>query len=282
MRLRLVSRKLGSPPRFVGYASAMTRASSEAVAAWQVLVDAIDPPPDADFTLREDWVQLRTRSSPHAADNKILRARLDVDQVSAAIDAVLEDHRATASRFAWIVDPQSAPATISQSLSDRGIPSVRTASGMVRAIDNATTVVAPSGYDVRRARPDDVEALARMGAAVWGGGDATRQALVAATRRALDQPDRAQVWLVEHERRVVGSAALRLGEGGAYLQGGCVDAEYRGRGIYTLLMNARLQAATAAGAKRAVVWADERTARPIVERRGFECVSTARFHEGGG
>jgi len=69
--------------------------------------------------------------------------------------------------------------------------------------------------------------------------------------------------------RPVGSAGMTLDGPAAKLWGGGVIAEYRGRGVYRALLQARLEAAASRGATIALVKARAGTSAPILSRAGF-------------
>lgn len=61
-------------------------------------------------------------------------------------------------------------------------------------------------------------------------------------------------------------------ERSAFLMGGVVLANYRGRGLYRALVQARLAHAHARGITLATAHAREATSAPILEKIGFETV----------
>jgi hypothetical protein len=77
--------------------------------------------------------------------------------------------------------------------------------------------------------------------------------------------------------RVVGTAAAVVGDSGLNLFGGSVLSEARGLGVYRALIHARWALAVEYGTPYLTVQAG-RMSRPIVERAGFEFLSSVRVY----
>lgn len=80
---------------------------------------------------------------------------------------------------------------------------------------------------------------------------------------------RGDQFLARHDGTSVGTAGLELSVDLAGLVAGAVLPEYRGRGIYRALLDARLRYGIAGGATLAVVLAVPDTSAPILRRLGF-------------
>jgi GNAT superfamily N-acetyltransferase len=75
-----------------------------------------------------------------------------------------------------------------------------------------------------------------------------------------------------------GAGWATVREDGVLINGGAVDAHYRGRGIYRALVAARLQLAREHGVAGLGVQANPATSGPILAGLGFRTVGTWRFH----
>jgi GNAT superfamily N-acetyltransferase len=79
--------------------------------------------------------------------------------------------------------------------------------------------------------------------------------------------------------RAAGTASFFLGDDSAYLTGGNVLTEFRGKGIYRALIRARLDALQALSIPLATTHAREKTSAPILEKLGFETVFRYSIYE---
>jgi hypothetical protein len=134
----------------------------------------------------------------------------------------------------------------------------------------------PQGICVRRLAAEELGAVAEVNAAVWGA-DAAGQA-ESLRRTLLDLPGRLSIHLaVDAEGRPAAVGWLRKPERAEFasLWGGSTLPDLRGRGFYRALVAARLSEAAEAGYRYALVEARE-TSRPILERLGFERLTTVR------
>ena len=267
----------------MGYPAPVTPAPDEpdAEALWQVLVDAVVLGDDSERIARDDWVQVRTPSSPLLNVNKILRARLAPDEADRRIAEVLAEHRARGASFSWIVDAGSRPADLGERLVRAGMRPIGPAFGMVRAVPPADFELPPPppGVQLERAIAGDEERLAELGARGWG--EPAYVPAIRAVARRVFAGECADIhyWLAQLDGELVGSATLRMMPGLGYMQGACVVPEARGRGIYKALLWARLAFLRARGVTHAVIWARERTSAPIAARMGFRAVTTAHFFD---
>jgi len=137
----------------------------------------------------------------------------------------------------------------------------------------------PDEMIVRRAGPDDAEALVRAHEAGWDAtlgpivgkriGDlAPREARVERARESLaSAPDDAAAWVAEHEGVVVGMAITL----GTELRDLYVVPEAWGSGVGLTLMDAALDHVRATGAATAFLWVGEENARArrFYEREGW-------------
>jgi ribosomal protein S18 acetylase RimI-like enzyme len=129
---------------------------------------------------------------------------------------------------------------------------------------------------VRRIGAGELALVAEVNAAVWGAGAAGQAEALGRTLRHM--PERLSIYLAaDEDGRPAGAGWMRKPAGVAFatLWGGATVPRLRGRGFYRALVAARLAEAKAAGYRHALVEARE-TSRPILERLGFERLTTVR------
>ena len=94
--------------------------------------------------------------------------------------------------------------------------------------------------------------------------------LAAYIRAQLDDPSGRQgLFLARHDGRPAAAAGCVASGKSLHLQGGVVLPEFRGRGIYRALTEARLRFAIARGLTLATVHAKRSTSAPLLARFGF-------------
>lgn len=132
----------------------------------------------------------------------------------------------------------------------------------------------PGGLEVRQvSAAEEIEDMCRMVDQAFGEpyDPATTEALVSRMARN----DGTELWVAFAEGRMVGAGRLEpvAGTEFAGLWGGGVLPEYRGRGVYRTLVDARSRSALAMGCKYMHSDSTE-CSRPILERQGLLKVST--------
>ncbi|MFD4508813.1 GNAT family N-acetyltransferase [Streptomyces sp. NPDC058457] len=138
----------------------------------------------------------------------------------------------------------------------------------------ADAPVLPPGVTLRRVTADaDLERIAALETAVWGE-DMAWIAGYLRGRLAVN-PDGIEIYVAEAAGEVVSAAwvAFRPGTDFAMLLGGSTLAEWRGQGIYRVLVALRATRAAARNAPYLLVEASDDSA-PILKRLGFTAVTT--------
>jgi predicted GNAT family acetyltransferase len=85
------------------------------------------------------------------------------------------------------------------------------------------------------------------------------------------------IWLAYVDEEPVAMARAAVGHDGMLLLGGCTLEEFRGRGLYTALVQVRARYAASAGAPLLAVQAGKQS-RPILERLGFDTLGEIRVY----
>jgi hypothetical protein len=146
--------------------------------------------------------------------------------------------------------------------------------GTARAL--AVDVPLPDGIVLRRISYEaDVRRMSQMQREVFG--DVDVDAMTSALLHRQSRDDGMELWVAEHQRRIVSSGRLEpvAGTEFAGVWGGATVEDWRGRGIYRALTAARARSALRCG--KALIQSDSTDeSRPILERHGFLAVTTVR------
>lgn len=192
------------------------------------------------------------------------------------------DYFRNASGFTWKVYAQDEPRNLSEVLLAAGMQVERddeeNALMVARADAMALPPVLPPGANIRILQSSaEIDLLAEVWNAVWPGANGEWIGVLA---DALDaHPEMLSILVVMLEDRPVSSGYIMRDPRGnfAYLGGGGVLAEHRGAGLYRALVHARAALARNANIRMLTIEAG-RASRPILERLGFEQLTTLRFY----
>jgi GNAT superfamily N-acetyltransferase len=216
---------------------------------------------------RPGWLQIVTPSIRSGSLNEVLFSALDADGADAIIDAAIAVYRGLGLKFRWSVGPDSAPADLGARLVRRGLEE-----NWGRAMARSTDAPAPDDPAIRIAEVDatTIDAFSQVTARGWDFEPAATAALQA---RILAAPERRyHMFLAYHRGEPAATACYFAFARSAYLLGGVVLPELRGRGLYRALVLARLGHARARGITLATTHARDATSAPILERLGFATV----------
>lgn len=222
---------------------------------------------------RPGWSQVITPSFRKGGLNEIAQAELVGDEatIEAAIDAAIGEYQRLGIAFRWRVDPASTPADLGERLARRGMTASATI-GMARSTAPLPGELAP-GVEAVRVGPGEVDAYTMLTARGWS---VDPGPLDSFHRRIVDDPtSRTALFVASVDGAPAGAAAVEVRPSSAFLLGGVVLPEFRGRGVYRALLTARLGLAAARGVELAVTHAIASTSGPILARLGF--VEVARF-----
>ena len=193
-------------------------------------------------------------------------------EVDRAIDEQIEYFTAVGCNFEWKVYDHDQPADLRPRLAARGFavgPPEAFLVMPVRDLEHAK----PAKVEVRRMRTvSQFEDYLSVEKIMWP--ENANHARSESLRRFLDHPevDGYYVGYADGKPATCGRVTFREGSRFAGLFGGSTLAEFRGRGLYTALVAARAVEARDRGADFLFVDALP-TSRPILERRGFRCLS---------
>lgn len=149
--------------------------------------------------------------------------------------------------------------------------------GTARAL--AVDVPLPDGIVLRRISEEpDVRRMSRMQREVFG--DIDVDAMRSALLHRQSRDDGMELWVAEHQERIVSSGRLEpvAGTEFAGIWGGSTVEDWRGRGIYRALTAARARSALRCG--KSLIHSDSTDeSRPILARHGFVAVTTVKPYE---
>jgi ribosomal protein S18 acetylase RimI-like enzyme len=197
---------------------------------------------------------------------------------AAALDRLIARERARAEAegraLEWKLYGHDRPEDMGARLAAQGFepeePETLVAFDLRGALPGTGTIA------VRRIGPDELGLIDEVSGAVWGAGAAGQAETLGRTLRQM--PEHLSIYLAQDTGgRPASVGWMRKPAGAAFatLWGGATVPQLRGRGFYRALVAARLAEAKAAGYRHALVEARE-TSRPILERLGFERLTTVR------
>lgn len=224
--------------------------------------------PDLRVIERPGWLQIVTPSMKTGGLNEVSYSALDARDADAIIDATIAEYRALGLKFRWNVGPGSAPPDLGERLARRGLVG-SWGRGMARSTSDL-----PEAHDpaIRVAEVDatTIAPFSRVMAAGWSMELAPIETLNA---HILATPDRRQrLYLAYCDGEPAAVASYVVFPRSAFLIGGVVLPQFRGRGLYRALVHARLADARRRDLHLATSHARESTSAPILERLGFETI----------
>ncbi len=235
--------------------------------------DSFWVPPDVQVTDREDLLLLGC-DRPVSYLNTVLRARGELPE---RLAEVLRLQGARHTR--WMVTDTRDPAPVEALLDRAGwrpgpLHEVRSL-GLERWRHTRTQSTCPvlSEHRLRQA--------VTVGALAFGGTPHFDEVSLGLDLKICQEQQRVFRYVVEVDGEPAGTAGLtsfpKLGFG--LLWGGGVLPQFRGRGAYSALLDARVEQARHLGLRRVGLYALHNTSAPIVARFGFEKSGIMRFYE---
>lgn len=204
----------------------------------------------------------------------VLHSRLKPETADAIIEREIAHFRGLGHAFEWKVFDHDRPADLRERLVARGFKAAESVAVLIRETRDASPASGP--VTVRRLTdPDDVGDMLGIWQAAWPGEDQThwaRKIAVAMRERPGDVVP--FVAYVDGRPASTGRVVFSPGDPFAYLGGGATRPEFRRRGLYTALLQARMAEAAARGVGHLMVDARPMS-RPILEKRGFRFLGHA-------
>jgi len=232
---------------------------------------AFVPMPGLRVVERPGWQQLVTPWLKDGGLNGVSLSVLETSEADAVIDATIAEYRALGLRFRWSVHPGSAPADLAERLAARGL-APQVVVGLARLTEDVPEA-APHGVEVVEVGRERVDEFTRVAAQGW---ECAPEPFGWVNRASVEHPaSSVRLYLAQLHGVPMATAGTHLFPRSAYLLGGVVLPEARGRGLYRALVNARLRDAAAHGLGLATTQALEQTSAPLLEHMGF--VPVCRF-----
>ena len=215
-----------------------------------------------------------TRYLPEGSDDEAMLsfARFAPENAERRIREELDHLRAHAWAAEWKVHDFDEPADLKHRLEAQGLTCHHVEALMVLKVGDAP-VRASTSRDavVEQASGSTVDEMVALQEEIWE----CRLPWLAGVLHEMTHPERGTglVFCARVAGRMVGTAWIDFHAGSpfAQLSGGSVAAEYRGRGIYSMMFERRLEAARARGIPYLAVDAAPMS-RPILERKGFRYI----------
>lgn len=193
-------------------------------------------------------------------------------EIDRAIENEIEYFGALGCSFEWKVYDHDQPADLRSRLAARGFQIGPVEAFLVRPVRELSPLVNRTA-DVRRMNTaEQLEDYLAVEKVTWPA-DAN-MARIETRRRFLEHPDESSYYVAYADGKPLACSRItfRVGSKFAGLFGGATIEGYRGRGLYTALVAARAEEALKRGVEFLTVDAWP-TSRPILERRGFQCLS---------
>ncbi len=243
-------------------------ADDDARAAYRAPIGRELHRPDTRVIERPGWYQIVTPSAVGHL-NEVYVSKVPPEDADAVIEEVIADYASRGSKapVKWCVGHWTEPKDFRERLLARGFTATA-----VRAMACWTDLEldVPSGVTVEELALETIAEYVAFEAHGWGIPDdqhgIERQTHAAALTAS---PRTAHFFAARVDGGIVGSCGLFLREDFAYLVGGLVAPEARGRGIYRALVEARLAFLRARGISVAVTHARDATSAPMLEHLGF-------------
>lgn len=193
------------------------------------------------------------------------------------VDEVLETARGLGRDAVWFYDVDESTDDLERTLRDRGAELTETLA--VLALDLGEPrpdIPVPDDLELRPIRTlDDAIALERLDAEVFGG--RVRAEEDVAAEHEAKGPDPSWV-LAFRDGELVGCAGSTIAGDSVRLWGSGVAESARHTGVYRALLDHRLRAGAAAGARVALVKGRVETSAPSLLRSGFERFGEVRAY----
>jgi GNAT superfamily N-acetyltransferase len=221
--------------------------------------------PELEVIDRPDWGQLTCNLFPTGGFNEVSRAKLSDADADRVIDQTIAHYSERGLVFRWSVMPGSTPHDLASRLFARGLRSSEVV-GMARSttIDHRPR----SGVTVEEVGLDRLDEFSRVMSEGWG---TPLGALGDYNRLALGDPRRAfRLFLGSINGEPAAAGAAMLFPRSIYLLGSVVLERFRGRGLYSALITARLSVARGLGISLATTHARASTSAPLLAHAGFD------------
>mgnify|MGYP001586913306 CR=1 FL=1 len=235
----------------------------------------IDPPvvtAGTQVIRHEGWYQLINPTVKGGAVNEVVLSLLKEGDVDKKVDETIALYRQHQLSFTWCIGPMSSPKKLEEKISALATSSWEF-SGM--AIDCNSDIATSNALQTEVVDSHNFVDFLSVTTEGWDLKD--RTSTEERLKRMVTHPQY-RCFIARNGDQVIGSAATILKEGHGYLIGGVVLKDYRGKGAYRSLIQARVEDLQRTGYPFAVTQARSATAVPILEKLGFQNLFSARIY----
>lgn len=214
--------------------------------------------------------KVATSNNPYT--NRVMRADFSDQDAEGEIDRVLNFYGD--KKHSWWLGPTSRPTNLQERLEKRGLQPADEYIGLALPIANWQGIDPNPDYDTLEVTTDEhIWHHVHLSAKVWDMDERSQQSAFRERQIYLNLPDRRGGYVVVLKDGLpVGNGSYRFSHDGKtlYLTGSAVLPEYRGHGIYHLLLDHRFRLAASRNAEYATTQARVGTSEPILRKLGFE------------
>lgn len=234
---------------------------------------------DTQIIDRPGWYQLITPSCKSSALNEVIFSEIPEGDVDRTIDRVIDEYQSHSVPFKWCVGPWTKPSDLGHRLERLGFDTWNVR-GMACEVEGLQIDV-PSDVQVEVLSASNIGDYAETFAFGWGQEFPSdrKELLKTGLSRELYPGTKREFFLARIEGRPVGTASFFRHSNSAYLTGGNVLADFRGKGVYRALIQARLNRLKQLSIALTTTHAREKTSAPILEKLGFETVFRYAIYE---
>ena len=223
---------------------------------------------------REVLANLVRLTNKAEQDGFVIYSKLDETNADQVIREQVEYYTDLGCDFEWKLFSHDTPPDLKERLAKHGFEIDEDETIMVLEISDAPEkLTRPPAHDVRRVTElDQTKQVRALIEEVYGEDYAWLEEMLSGF--LLKEPDNASIYMAYDQDRPIAAGWTFFNPPSPFagLYGGATLEPYRGRGVYTALVAARLQEAQARGFRFLTVDAGPMS-RPILENLGFQCIA---------
>lgn len=213
---------------------------------------------------------------PDRGESMVVHSRLNSANVDEVIRAEIAYFEGLGHNFEWKVYDYDRPPNLKERLLAHGFEAGDPEAVLVLELAEApSTLLQPVTHDVRRlTRPDQLDDVAAVQAAVWPEADYLPWLKQRLADDLQDDPDHLSIYVAYVAGVPASSAWITFHEGSQFagLWGGSTLPQYRQQGLYTALVTARLQEARRRGVRFLTIDASPMS-RAVLEKYSFRLLT---------
>lgn len=206
----------------------------------------------------------------------MIYSKLNAYNLDAVINDEIDFFEGIGHNFEWKVFSHDYPPNLVERLAARGFETEESETILVLDMANLSgALTQPPRHDIRRVTdPAGVKPLLDVQAEVWGEDNSGHVDRL--TWELENAPDYISLYGAYVDDKLVASAWTHFTPDSQFasLWGGSTLEAYRGKGVYTALVAARVQEAVGRGRRFLTIDASDMS-RPIVEKLGFVAICTS-------